>query len=179
MMMTRVKRTVIAAMLVVSPVAAQARSLTYTAALSGNSASASTGSTATATAEIIVDTKAMTVAVRMQVIGMPLAALWDTLVAAPIGPVHLHQYAGTDLSDPNASMLAFPLPFGPSYHATEDGFAVDTGPQSYAKGMATLGSKASFEQFVAALDRGAIVLNIHSDSFNAGEISGPVVKARS
>lgn len=176
-MMMSVKRTVIAAMLVVSPVAVQARSLTYTAVLSGDSASAKTGSKAKATAQIVVDTDAMTVAVQMDVAGMPVTALWDNLVAAPIGPVHLHQYAGADLSDPNASVLAFPLPFGPSYRATAAGFAVDTGPQSFAKGMATLGSKASFEQFVSALDRGAIVLNIHTDAFNAGEISGPVVKA--
>ncbi len=176
--MTMVRPVIMAALLALVPVAAQARSLTYKAALSGNSASAKTGSTAKATAEIIVDTDAMTVAVRMQVSGMPVTALWDNLVAAPIGPVHLHQYAGTDLSDPDASVLVFPLPFGPSYRATAEGFAVDTGAQSYAKGMATLGSTASFEAFVAALDRGAIVLNIHTDAFNAGEISGPVIKAQ-
>lgn len=169
--------TILAAAMLLAPTAAQARIIAYSATLSGNSASAHTNSTATATAEIEVDTEAKTVAVRMQVAGMPLAALWDTLVAAPIGPVHLHEYAGADFADPNASVLAFPLPFGSSYTSTPTGFAVDTGPQSYAKGMATLGSKASFEAFVAALDRGKIVLNIHTDAFNAGEISGPVVKS--
>lgn len=176
--MTLIRQTLVVLTLALAPVAADARSLTYSAALSGDSASAKTGSKATATAQIVVDTDAMTVAVRMQVSGMPVTALWDTLVAAPIGPVHLHQYAGADLSDPNASVLAFPVPFGSSYAATQQGFAVDTGPQSFAKGMATLGSKARFEQFLAALDRGAIVLNIHTDAFNAGEISGPVVKAK-
>lgn len=44
--------------------------------------------------------------------------------------------------------------------------------------MATLGSKASFEEFVTALDRSTVVLNIHTDAFNAGEIIGPVIKAK-
>ncbi len=175
--MRRSAMKILAAALLLAPCAAQARIIAYSATLSGNSASAHTNSKATAKAQISVDPEAKTVAVRIEVAGMPLASLWDTLVAAPIGPVHLHQYAGADLADPNSSTLAFPLPFGPSYTSTPTGFAVDTGPQSYAKGMATLGSKASFEEFVAALDRGTIVLNIHTDAFNAGEISGPVVKA--
>ncbi len=169
---------ILAATLLLAPTAAQAVITTYSATLSGNSASAHTNSKATGTAQISVDSEAKTVAVRMQVDGMPMTALWDTLVAAPIGPVHLHQYAGADFADPNASMLAFPLPYGSSYTPTPTGFMVDTGPQSYAKGMATLGSKASFDAFVTALDRGTIVLNIHTDAFNAGEISGPVVKAK-
>lgn len=170
--------TMLAATMLLVPTAAQARITAYSATLSGDSASAHTLSQATATANISVDSDAKTVAVRLEVVGMPLTALWDTLVAAPIGPVHLHQYAGADFADPNASVLAFPLPFGPSYTATSGGFVVDTGPQSYAKGMATLGSKASFEEFLVALDRGAIVVNIHTDAFNAGEISGPVMKAQ-
>ncbi len=160
------------------PTAAQARMAVYLAELSGNSASAHTGSKATATADITIDPDAQTVAIRVRVAGIPLAGLWDTLVAAPIGPIHLHQYAGTDLADPNASVLAFPVPFGASYAATANGFSVDTGPQPFAEGMARLGSTASFEQLVSALDRGVIVVNIHTDAFNAGEISGPAMPAK-
>ena len=158
------------------PMRAYGKQTSFTATLSGNSVSARTGSPATATAVVKVDTVAQAVSVKLKVVGIPLGGLWDDLVAAPIGPVHLHQYAGADLSDPNASVLAFPVPFGPSYTATADGFAVDTGPQPYATGMATLGSKASFDPFMAALEGGSIVLNIHTDSFNGGEISGPVIR---
>ncbi len=162
---------------IVIPATSYAKQISFAAALSGNSASAHTGSAATATAVINVDPAAQTVSVQLKVVGIPLGGLWDDLVAAPIGPVHLHQYAGADLSDPNASVLAFPVPFGASYTATADGFSVDTGARSYAEGMATLGSKASFDQFMTALDRGMIVLNIHTDAFNGGEISGPVVRS--
>ena len=168
----------VTATMLLAPAAAQARILAYWATPSGDPASAKTRSRPTATAQIYADVDATTLAVRMQVSGMPMTALWDTFVAAPIGPVHLHQYADVVFADPNTSLLAFPLPFGPSYQATEDGFTVDTGPQSCATGMATLGSKASFEEFVTALDRSTMVLNIHTDAFNTGETSGPVIKAK-
>ncbi len=175
------KKFLWAAMMVAAvtiPAMAQAKQTSFTAALSGNSVSAHTGSPATATAIIKVDAVAQTVSVQLKVVGISIGGLWDNLVAAPIGPVHLHQYASTDLSDPNASMLAFPLPFGPSYTATADGFSVDTGARPYAEGMATLGSKASFDQFMTAMEGGSIVLNIHTDAFNGGEISGPVVRSQ-
>lgn len=172
------QRAMIVAAALMAPTLAHAKHITYKAALSGSSASAQTGSLATASADIKIDLDAKTVAVKLNVVGIALDGLWDDLVAAPIGPVHLHQYAGTDLADPNASVLAFPLPFGSHYVATPTGFSVDTGARSYAEGMATLGSKASFEQFVAALERGAIVLNIHTDAFNAGEISGPLARTQ-
>lgn len=159
------------------PVTAHAEKARFTANLSGNSLSAHTGSPAHATAVIQADSEAQTVAVQVQVVGISLGELWDDLVAAPIGPVHLHQYAGSDLGDPAASVLAFPVPFGTSYRATIDGFSIDTGARPYAEGQATLGTKARFDQFMAALKGGAIVLNIHTDKFNAGEISGPVLHA--
>ena len=58
-----------------APAAAQARILAYSATLSDDSASAKTKSQATATAQISADVDANTVAVRMQVSGMPMTAL--------------------------------------------------------------------------------------------------------
>jgi len=160
------------------PAMAQAKQTSFTAALSGNSVSAHTGSPATATAIIKVDAVAQTVSVQLKVVGISIGGLWDNLVAAPIGPVDVHQYAGAALRDANASVRAFPLPVGASCAATADGFSVDTGARPYAEGMATLGSKASFDQFMTAIEGGSIVLNIHTDAFNGGEISGPVVRSQ-
>lgn len=47
----------------------------------------------------------------------------------------------------------------------------------YAQGAAALESDASFDAFVAGLESGAVVLNIHTDAHQAGEISGLVVRA--
>ncbi len=156
-----------------APVLAQ--STDYRATLDGASTINQSGSAATATALVTVDRTAQTVAITMTVAGMPVDALWDRLVAAPVGPIHLHRYAGSDLSDPNSSTLAFPVPFGGGYQANGTGFTVTTGAIPYAQGAATLGLTTSFADFVAALDAGVIVLNIHTDRHNGGEISGQLI----
>lgn len=167
--------TIAALSLLVAPAAANAGE--YRATLDGNSTTNMSGSSATATATVTVDEAAQTVALELTVTGLPIDGLWDRLVAAPAGPIHLHRYAGSDLSDPNSSALAFPVPFDPSYQATTDGFTVSTGPRPYAEGAAVLRVTTSFEDFVAVLNSGQIVLNIHTDAHNAGEISGQVVAA--
>jgi CHRD domain len=154
---------------------ALAQTTDYRATLDGNSTVNRSGSAATASAVVSVDRAAQTVAITMTVAGMPVEALWDRLVAAPAGPIHLHRYAGSDLSDPNSSTLAFPVPFGAGFQATDTGFTVTTGAVPYAQGAATLGLTTSFEDFVAAMDAGVIVLNIHTDAHNGGEISGQVI----
>lgn len=166
---------VIAALLPTGPVLAKA--LVYRAALNGQSDTISTGSPARAQAVIKVDTVARTVAIDLNVTGLTIGSLWDRLVKAPIGPIHLHQYASGNMADANSSELAFPLVFGPSYKATRDGFRVRTGRLDYAKAVAPLGQSISFDAFVAALEKGTVVLNIHTDAFNAGEINGVVKKA--
>jgi CHRD domain len=158
-----------------APVAAKI--VEYRAELNGQSPTISTGSSARADAWITVDTAKKTVAIRLNVIGLSVDSLWDKLVKAPIGPIHLHQYASGNLADANSSELAFPLTYGPSYKPTRDGFRVRTGPLDYAKAVAPLSASISFEAFIAALEKGTVVLNIHTDAFNGGEINGLVGKA--
>lgn len=158
-----------------APVAAKI--FEYRAELNGQSPTITTGSSARADARISIDTAKKTVAIRLNVIGLSVDSLWDKLVKAPIGPIHLHQYASGNLADANSSELAFPLAYGPSYKPTRDGFRVRTGPLDYAKAVAPLGQSLSFEAFIAALEKGTVVLNIHTDAFNGGEINGLVGKA--
>lgn len=164
----------IGALLSAAPAAAKI--VEYRAELNGQSPTISTGSSARASAQISVDTAKKTVAIRLNVIGLSVDALWDKLVKAPIGPIHLHQYASGNLADANSSELAFPLPYGPSYKPTQNGFRVRTGTLDYAKAVAPLGQSISFDAFVAALEKGTVVLNIHTDAFNGGEVNGLVVK---
>lgn len=160
-----------------SAATASAKIVEYRAELNGQSATISTGSPARANAMISVDTTRKTVAVEMDVVGLSMDALWDNLVSAPIGPMHLHQYANGDLADANSSELAFPLPFGPSYSPTPNGFRVRTGSLDYAGAVAPLPHSISFDAFVAALEKGTVILNIHTDAFNGGEVNGLVKNA--
>ena len=72
---------------------AQAETLTFNVALDGRYGSAPTGSAATGKAQIKVDTQRRTISLDLNVTGISPDALWDKLVVAPIGPVHLHKYA--------------------------------------------------------------------------------------
>ncbi len=148
----------------------------YRAELNGQSNTISTGSSARGNARISVDLIAETVAISLDVVGISVDSLWDQLVKAPVGPIHLHQYANRNLSDASSSQLAFPLPYGRNYKRTRDGFRVRTGSRNYVKAIAPLGQDASFEEFVAALENGTVVINIHTDAFNGGEINGAVKK---
>ncbi len=164
----------LAAACLLAPMPAAARVLVYSAELSGANASTDTGSSATGQARISVDTRKQTVSLDLEIEGLRLDELWDTLVAAPIGPIHFHRYASHDHTNPDASVLVLPIPFGPNYSATKSGFAVHSKNYSYASGAAVLNSDASFKAFVEALNSGAVVLNVHTDAFEAGEISGPI-----
>ena len=70
---------------------AAAKIIEYKADLNGQSPTISTGSSARANARISIDTLKKTVAIRLNVIGLSVDSLWDRLVKAPIGPIHLHQ----------------------------------------------------------------------------------------
>jgi hypothetical protein len=150
---------------------AQAEILTFHAALDGKSGAEPTGSTATGTATVKVDTERRRVSVDMMVAGITADALWDKLVAAPIGPIHFHKYATPAGGD---AVLVLPLPYGASYHAAKNGLAVTVKDYDYAAGAALLKSTLSFEDFIAAMGSGLVVLNVHTDKFNPGEISGKV-----
>src|SRR5262249_49782770 len=82
-----------------------------------------------------------------------------------------------DHMDPNSVSLVLPVPFGAAYKATSTGFTVRMKHYPYADGAKLLGSDLPFADFMTALDAGTIVLNIHTDKFHDGAISGDVVRS--
>ena len=154
------------------PAAASAEVLKFHVALDGKSGPEPTGSPATGTAKVRVDTVTHRVSVDLEVNGITIDDLWDTLVKAPVGPIHFHKYATAAGGD---SVLALPLPFGPDYHAEKWGLKVRMKNYDYVAGAALVKSTLSFDDFVAGMKSGLIVLNVHTDQFNPGEISGLVV----
>ena len=159
-----------------APDVAAAKMLAFRASLSGRSATSNTGSPATGTARIRVDTDSRKVSVDLHVRGIAIGALWKKLVQSPVGPIHFHEYAARP-GQPDDVVLVLPLPYGPNYRVVRGGFRVVMKDYDYAKGATLLGSKASFEQFLAAMQSGHVVLNIHTEAFTDGEISG-VVRGR-
>lgn len=160
----------IAAALFATPAAAT--ELNYTATLDGVTAPTNTGSVATGTARVSVDTDAQTVSVSMTITGITVDDLWDHVIHAGMGPVHLHLYA----ADGDISLLV-PFPYGATYAATPDGFTLSVEDYSYATGAALLQSDMSFDTFVATLGGEFVYLNIHTDAFQDGEISGRLTPA--
>ena len=146
---------------------ARAAELSFTAALDGATAPTITGSTATGTASVSVDTAAQTVSVHMRIAGITADQLWDHVIHSGMGPVHLHLYAANgDIS------LLVPFPYGAAYAATPDGFTLEVEDYSYAEGAALLRSDMSFDAFVQTLGSDFVYLNIHTDAYQDGEISG-------
>ena len=156
---------------------AQAKELKFTAALGGDRAPTMTGSKATGQALILVDTDRQTVGMTLDVKGLGIDSLWTNLLKTPMGPIHLHVYGGHDHSDPDSAQLMFPAPYGPGYAKTAAGFRVEMKDVAYDTGAKLVNSRASFDEFVGALGAGRIVLNIHTNRFTDGEISGDVVPA--
>ena len=151
---------------------ASAKILKFHADLDGRYGAEPTLSPATGHADVSVDTATHRVSVDLDVDGITVDNLWDKLVAAPIGPIHFHKYATPAGGD---SVLALPLPFGSDYHETERGLHVTMKDYDYVAGAALLKSTLTFDDFVAGMQSGLIVLNVHTDNFNPGEISGLVV----
>jgi hypothetical protein len=144
--------------------------LKFHAVLGGKAEPDNTGSDATGEATISVDTDRHLVSVDMTVHGITTDKLWKKLVAAPIGPVHFHEY-----KPDGSSVLALPLPYGATYTPTADGFHIVSKDYDYAAGAKLLNSTLSFDDFVAAIQGGKVVLNVHTEAFNPGEIGGLVV----
>ena len=155
-----------------APAPAHAEILKFKAALDGKYGTEATGSAATGRAKVRVDTVARRVSVDLDVAGITVDQLWDQLVAAPIGPIHFHKYA-TAAGGP--SVLALPLPYGATYSARPGGIRVKMRDYDYVGGAKLVNSTLSFEDFVAGMRSGLIVLNVHTDKHNPGEISGLVV----
>lgn len=161
--------------LAATPVAA--RELAFTAALRGDRMPTMTGSKATGQARIVVNTDTQAVDVSMTVDGLKVQSLWKTLVPTPMGPIHLHVYGSHDHSNPDSAALLFPAPYGAAYADTATGFRVEMKAAPYADGAARVNSRATFADFIGAMQAGRIVLNIHTNQFTDGEISGDVVPA--
>lgn len=156
---------------------AAAKELVFTTTMTGDQAPTVKDSKATGRARMVVDTERRTVDLTLDVDGLTIGQLWDRLVAAPVGPIHLHAY-GHDHSGEGASVtLALPVVFGPNYTATPKGFRVTLKGYDYAQGAALVKSTTSFDGFVASLSAGLIVLNIHTDRAHDGEISGTMKPA--
>lgn len=159
---------IVAAVAAAGPAAAKTQS--YRATLDGTASTSPTGSPARGKAVIKVDTKSQRVSVEIDVTGIALDQLNKALVAKPIGPVHFHQYRSADDVD-----AVLPVPYGANYRATKNGFHVSMRNYSYAEGAKLLNDQDTFEEFVDALNAGKIVINVHTDKFPDGEISGKVL----
>ena len=160
--------TAVTAIAIATPAAARTES--FHAALDGTAIPTTTGSPAHGRVTVKVDTKSQRVSVELDVQGITLDQLNDALVAKPIGPVHFHQYRTAD--DVEAVL---PVPYGANYRATKTGFHVSMRDYAYAEGAKLLNDQDTFEEFVDALNAGKIVINIHTDKFPDGEISGKVM----
>lgn len=161
----------LAAVAVVAAVTpATAKTMSFRATLSGIAPPTTTGSPARGKAVIKVDLAAKTVSVDLDVTGITLDHLADGMVAQPIGPIHFHVYRTADDVE-----MVLPLPYGANYKATPTGFRVTMRGYDYATGAKLLNSGASFDEFVNGLRGQRTILNVHTDKFPDGEISGRVM----
>jgi hypothetical protein len=116
---------------------AHGQTIAFVAELTGKLDPTNTGSTATGHAHIRVDLSQQWVSLDLVVKGITRDQLSDQLVAAPIGPIHLHQYGSHDHSGDKVE-LVYPLPYGPAYRTTKSGFTVTLRKIAYNKGAALL-----------------------------------------
>lgn len=158
----------IAAVAIASPAAA--KTLSFRATLGGTAAPTTTGSPASGKAVVKVDTSTKRVSLELDVTGITLDQLADALVAKPIGPIHFHVYRSPDDVE-----LVLPIPYGSNYRATRTGFHVSVSGYDYATGAKLLNSGETFDEFVNAMRGQRIVLNVHTDKFPNGEISGTLM----
>ncbi len=135
--------------------------------LDGKGEYSPTGSAATGVAFVNIDVAAKQVTLSAVIDGITIADLADNLVAAPIGPVHVHQYASDQVS-----ALALTFPYGAQYSERPNGFALEAEGVDFAERSKLADPAMTFDAFVAAARERKLVLNIHTDKFNAGEISG-------
>jgi hypothetical protein len=73
--------------------------------------------------------------------------------------------------------LVLPLPYGADYRGTKHGLRVTMKGYDYDAGAKLLKSDLTFDAFVAAMRGGLVILNVHTDAFNPGEISGRVAES--
>lgn len=155
---------------------AMASTIDFTASLTGDQevnadgTSAGVVTDAFGSARISVDTDAETISFYLSVTGLTIDSLFDDLVAAAVGPIHLH-------NAPAGANGPIDVPFAFSedtYSDTETGFAVNVEGFRFADAVALAGSEQTFEGFLAELSAGNYYINVHSDTFTAGELRGQV-----
>ncbi len=147
---------------------AQAAELRYRTTLAGNQYPSETGSAATGVASLTLDTEAQTIDATIAITGISFEQLANHLTHSRMGPMHLHRYQGDDVT------LIMPFPLGAAYVETATGFTVTIVDYPYADAAAAVNSDLTFAQFIAALAADPIYLNVHTNAFSDGEISGRV-----
>lgn len=160
-----------AAFVALAAAPAAAEQISYAATLNGVTEPSNTGSSATGTATITVDTATQTIDARIEIHGLRTDRLAQHLSHSRMGPMHLHRYQGDDVT------LIMPFPFDDTYAATADGFTVTVSDFPYAEAAQRTGSRLDFAAFLAALAGDPIYLNVHTEAFGDGEISGRLVPA--
>jgi len=147
---------------------AHAAELHFSSTLAGNQYPTETGSAATGSAALTIDTDTQTIDAVVTINGITFDQLAHHLSHSRMGPMHMHRYQGDDVT------LIMPFPFGATYAETPTGFTVTIQDYPYADAAAAVHSDLSFEQFLAALGADPIYLNVHTNAFGDGEISGRV-----
>lgn len=158
------------AALVVMASSSQLAAATYsfTSILSGDQEVPPVSTTSSGSAALSVDSTTQTLSFNLNVVGISLDGLFDALVAAPVGPVHLHNAAAG-----SNGPIVVPFAFDPAtYQDTSDGFSLAVTDFAYSDAVAISGSAVSFADFVAGLRAEDYYINVHSDAFNSGELRG-------
>lgn len=164
-----IKGMIAAAVVAMSAASANAVTLAFESNLTGDQEPGGVVTNASGYAKVVVDTDAETVSVNLSVTGITIAGLFDDLVAAPVGPVHLHN-AAVGVNGPIA------VPFGfntfSNYIGTPSGFDLVAENLSYADANGLVGGGLSFDAFLTELQNDRIYFNVHTDDFAGGEIRG-------
>lgn len=163
-------RTAALAALLVLPGSAHAGVLSFNSVLSGDQEVPPVTTDASGTATLTVDDLAQTLSFSLNVIGINLDDLFDTLVEAPVGPVHLHN-APAGSNGPIIVPFAFDLE---TYSDTADGFSLTVEDYAYADAAALAGSDLGFGDFLSLLQDSGSYINVHTDAFGSGELRGQV-----
>ncbi len=147
--------------------AASAATFDFTSVLNSAQAVPGSDSTATGTATLRIDDADKTLDFRLDISGITLDGLWDTLVANPAGPIHFHDALVGMTGD-----IVIPFPFPMGYTETDGGFSLETTDYAFADAIDIAGVTESFDEFLAGMLERSYYINIHTDMMPAGEIRG-------
>lgn len=168
-MLTLKSAALVLAAAIALPSQGMATIFSFGAVLDGAQEVPSVITAATGRATLTVDDAAETLSVQLNVQGIGLDDLRSDLVAAPVGPVHIHN-APAGANGP----IIVPFAFDSTYMSTGQGFSITSTNLSYASAAATAGSALSFKEFLDTLLAGSGYFNVHTNAFLAGEIRGQI-----